>query len=70
MEKNRLFNAVFMERAAEAAEIYVSRLGKKTFRGLKNYISKNLVDCPISPEDKKEITNIITEGYRSKLKAI
>ena len=70
MEKNRLFNAVFMEIAAEAAESYVSRLGKKTCRGLKRYISKNLVDYPISPEDKKEIADIIADAYRSKLKAI
>ena len=67
---NSFFDAAFLEIADKAAREYVDRFGKKTYLGLKRYISNNLSKFPISPENKKDIVDVTAEEYRSKLKAI
>jgi hypothetical protein len=69
-EKHSLIVAPFIEKADLAAREYVSNNEEeKTYEGLKKHISNVLTDSPLSPDQKRDITDIIAEEYKEKLKA-
>jgi len=69
-EEPHLIVAPFIERADKAAKAYVESNGEKTYEGLKKHISNSLRSSPLCSEEKRDITDIIVEEYKSKLKDI
>jgi hypothetical protein len=70
MERDSMFVATFVKMADEAANAYVNGNGKKTYKGLKEYISDCLQDTPISSRQKRDIIDITVKDYKVKMKAI
>ena len=70
MERDSMIVAPFIERADLAAKEYVNGKGEKTYNGLKEHISEQLSDSPLSSKQKIDITDIIAEDYRHMMEAI